>query len=210
MKIKFDIEKNSKVKNKKQTTQNNVNFKNDIIDIKPIIFALFLFTLVIVGTYFLYTTVENHMQNKNKQQKVEKQQINRTQIEQNFNKQYNQGFRTHLRLDNNIYSNDFYNIEYAINRKYKDTEFTKNLEPFFNNLTKIEIPNNDRIYEFEIKGMLSEYGNFTYILYKRTNILEYDNKVIKELNRLKSIKFRNQIKDVHFFLTLTNQYNLIR
>ncbi|OCL86850.1 hypothetical protein AAX26_01156 [Aliarcobacter thereius] len=210
MKIKFDIEKNKKVKNKGETTQNNINFNQDNIDIKPIIFAALLIVMVIAGTYFLYTTVENHMQEKNSKQRLEIQQTKKTQINQNYNKQYKQVFRTHLKLDNNIYSNDFYYIENAINRKYRDLEFTRNLEPFFNNLTRIEIPKNDRIYEFEIKGMLSEYGNFTYILYKRTNILEYDNKVIKELNRLKSIKFRNQIKDVHFFLTLTNQYNLIR
>ena len=77
-------------------------------------------------------------------------------------------------------------------------------------MPRIVLPNNDKIYESEIKGMLSEYGNFTYIIYKRTHILEYDNQVIQELNKLKSIKFREQSKDVYFNLTVTNQYKLIR
>jgi hypothetical protein len=148
-------------------------------------------------------------------------QNNLKQIEKANNNQYYQNDqeirkeeqliykRNHLKLDNNIYSNNLYNIQNSIYNYYQDKEFLKNLEPFFNNLTVIKLPRNDKIYEFEIKGILSRYGNFSYIIYKRTNIIEFDNEVIKELERFKKIKFREQQKDIDFSLTITNKYKLI-
>lgn len=205
--------------NIKSSNQVNLNIsnkeKNNVINIPLLILFFIGFGLAIWITYFIITKLSGiEERNKIQQQRAEEYKRN-YYLQQQQNKNYqkekviNQQ-RNSIRLDNNIYSDNLYNIQYIVNLYYGDYEFTKNLEPFFSNLTEIYLPKNDKIYEFEIKGMLSEYGNFTYIIYKRTNILEYDNQIIEELNRLKKIKFREQSKDVHFYLTVTNKYKLIR
>lgn len=179
------------------------------MSIKQILFTILLIFLVAFGAYFIYIYLEESKEEMNKRQRAIEQQTKLLQS-QNSQKQSKQSLKTHIVLDNNIYSNNFNNIAYSINMNYRDVEFTKNLEPFFTNLTNIEISKNDRVYEFEIKGYLSKSGNFTYSINKRTNITEYDSRLIKELDRLKGIKFNEQKKDVDFYLTVTNRYNLIK
>lgn len=211
--------------NIKSTNQINLNLSNtekkkEGINI-PILILFFISLGLAIGiTYFIIFKLSGIVEERNKEQiRIQKQEEQKYLLERYLQQEKNKNYqrektitnqRNSIKLDNNIYSDNIYNIQLAINLHYGDNEFTKNLEPFFNNLTTIQLPKNDKIYEFEIKGMLSKYGNFTFIIYKRTNILEYDNQVIKELNRLKKIKFREQRKDVHFYLTVTNKYKLIR
>ena len=221
------IRNNSSDDNEKSLPDNSLNQMNfnisskenkdenkEKINIPLLILFLIFFGLSIWITYLIITKLSG-IEEKNtiQQQRAEEYKRN-NYIQQQQNKNNREktiiNQRNSIRLDNNIYSDNLYNIAYVINNYYKDYEFTKNLQPFFNILSKIVLPSNDKIYEFEIKGMLSQYGNFTYVIYKRTNILEYDNQIIQELNRLKTIKFREQSKDVHFSLTITNQYKLIR
>ncbi len=171
-----------------------------------------LFVCAVFITYILITIIkEKDLMNQNNLKQIEKANNNQYyQNDQEIRKEEQLIYkRNHLKLDNNIYSNNLYNIQNSIYNYYQDKEFLKNLEPFFNNLTVIKLPRNDKIYEFEIKGILSRYGNFSYIIYKRTNIIEFDNEVIKELERFKKIKFREQQKDIDFSLTITNKYKLI-
>lgn len=184
--------------------------KNSNISTVMILGLLFICAVFI--TYLLITIIkEKDLMNQNNLKQIEKANNNQYyQNDQEIRKEEQLIYkRNHLKLDNNIYSNNLYNIQNSIYNYYQDKEFLKNLEPFFNNLTVIKLPKNDKIYEFEIKAILSRYGNFSYIIYKRTNIIEFDNAVIKELERFKKIKFREQQKDIDFSLTITNKYKLI-
>lgn len=223
------INEHSNRKEKKEIKFNNESYfskdeKEPILNInnleskKSNILGLFILVLLIIGsifmTYFIYSIIsernEQNKQNENFTKELERMNNNVFSQDRIENKEETIIYKkNHLKLDNDIYSNNLYAVKNRIYNTYKDIEFVKNLEPFFNNLTTIILPANDKIYEFEIKGIISRYGNFSYIIYKRTNIIEYDNQVIRELERIKKIKFREQQKDVDFSLTITNRYKLI-
>lgn len=187
---------------------NNMNFNNaNEKDSKlPLLILIILFICAILVTFIVIDKINEN--EKTTQNKInEEKTIIKKQYSQN--QSYEKVKRNDLKLDNNLYSDNLYKIQNEIYNNYKDSEFVKNLEPFFNNLTIIELPKDNKIYEFEIKGIISKYGNFSYVPYTRTNILEYDNAVIRELERLRKIKFREQTKDIDFSLTVTNKYKLI-
>ncbi|MDY3204469.1 MAG: hypothetical protein RBR70_05300 [Arcobacter sp.] len=202
---------NFKENNKEEPILNISNSESKKINTLGLLILGILFIISIFMTYFVYSVIkEKNQSNENFTKELER--MNGIGYTQNTTENKEENLilkRNHLKLDNNIYSNNLYTIQNKIYNTYKDIEFIKNLEPFFNNLTTIVLPANDKIYEFEIKGILSRYGNFSYIIYKRTNIIEYDNEVIRELERLKKIKFREQKKDIDFSLTITNRYKLI-
>lgn len=206
--LKIDIKKNS---NKKEININrkiNLNEKttnkkedNKMFFYKTV-YVIFLITVAIIGTYYIFKDIDQRKKviiEKEVEHIVEKKIINEERY-----------IRNYIRLDNNIYSNNLKSVYNKIGQYYGDYEFARNLEPFFNILSKIQIPSNNRIYEFEIKGMLSEYGNFSYNLYGTTGINEFDTFVKNELDRFRNIRFREQSKDVHFYFTITNRYNLIK
>jgi hypothetical protein len=129
----------------------------------------------------------------------------------NYNKE-KKDYRTTgtvIKLEDRLYANNYYQIKRSLDYKYGDNAFTQNLKPFFDNLTNIQLPT-DKIYNIEIVGTISKYGNFFYKLYNKSNIIEYDEKLIKELERFKKIQFRNQRKDIDFNMILTNKYHLIK
>jgi cbb3-type cytochrome oxidase subunit 3 len=216
--IKNDyIEKNDFNENINFNSSNlnkNINFAEERKSKAPIIILIILFIISIIMTYFVYEKIKKaEEENIKAQQIIEYQRQLREAQKQNQVKQINtyyQNNRTTMKLDGNMYSNNFYNIEYSINNYYQDREFTKNLEAIFNTLTNINIKNTNEVYEFEFKGLMSRFGDFTYIPYRKTNNTEYNEAIFKELNRFKNIKFREQSKDVSFSFTLTNKYQLIR
>lgn len=218
-KVEKALSKNENVY-KKRNNQNKENeplinmgeSNNKNSNISTILILGLLFVCAVFITYLLITMIkERDLMNQENLKQIERERNSQNYQNNQIIKKEEQVIykRNHLKLDNNIYSDNLSNIQYVILDYYKDREFLKNLEPFFNNLTVIKLPRNDKIYEFEIKGILSRYGNFSYIIYKRTNIIEFDNEVIKELERFKKIKFREQHKDIDFSLTITNKYKLI-
>lgn len=211
---KINIKEKNKIIKENILNEENILNINNLENKKTNILGLFILILLIIGsafmTYFIFTIIQERNENKNFTKELER--INNIGYTQNTTENKEENLilkRNHLKLDNDIYSNNLYTIQNKIYNAYKDIEFVKNLEPFFNNLTSIILPTNDKIYEFEIKGIISRYGNFSYIIYKKTNIIEFDNEVIKELERFKKIKFREQKKDIDFSLTITNKYKLI-
>lgn len=208
-------------KQSKNKERISVNFNNNRKEEKTqtiILTIIILIAFAFVVRLYIYIKEEKRLEIEDYNKKV---LAYNKQVEENIknkkenhdNNQYDyehiEKTETSLKFDNNLYGNRLYSIHHSLYNNYRDSEFLKNLEPFFDNLTVIRI-NKEKIHNFEIKGLLTRYGNFTYIIYKRTNIQEYDNQIIKELERLKKIKFREQIKDIDFSMTITNKYHLIK
>lgn len=209
-------------KNNNRDIKINLDYKdNEKTSITVWILFIISISIAFLLTYFMITKLAELEEQNNQKNRIKQEEIKRAKQYQreNYAKQQNKDYqreriiqqqKNSIRLDNNIYSDNLYSIQFDLHRYYRDSEFVRNLEPFFNNLTNIYLPKNDKIYEFEIKGTISQTGKFRFIVYKRTHIKNYDNEIIKELNRLKTIQFREQSKDVHFYLTVTNKYKLIR
>lgn len=213
------IDSNENINFNSNNFNKNINFNENEEEKKskiPIIILGILFIICIIMTYLVYNKIKDAQEVNVRNQQIEEynKKLNEYQTRNNQVKQLNPSYqnntRTTMQLDGNMYSNNFYNIEYSINNYYKDREFTKNLEAFFNTLTSININNTNEIYEFEFKGLISRFGDFTYIPYRKTSNTEYNEAIFRELNRFKNIKFREQSKDVSFSFILTNKYQLIR
>lgn len=148
---KINIKEKNKIIKENILNEENILNINNLENKKTNILGLFILILLIIGsafmTYFIFTIIQERNENKNFTKKLER--INNIGYTQNTTENKEENLilkRNHLKLDNDIYSNNLYTIQNKIYNTYKDIEFVKNLEPFFNNLTSIVLPTNDKIY----------------------------------------------------------------